>query len=127
MYPNSGVVEVRQISWPHVVLLSFLSFCLLTAVVILALADKDVGAILTAVTAFLIIILGALGFSAKSQIESKVDSVAGKADQARDAANGNQTRLMMMVERLQTQVTDLALRVPAPPPLDQPSDNDPKV
>jgi len=110
-----------------VVLLSFLSFCLLTAVVILALADKDVGAILTAVTAFLIIILGALGFSAKSQIESKVDTVAGKADQARDAANGNQTRLMMMVERLQTQVTDLALRVPTPPTQDQPSDNDPKV
>jgi membrane protein implicated in regulation of membrane protease activity len=93
---------VRNVTWPQVVLLSVISVSLLAAVTVLALAGRDVGAILSAISAFLVLIIGAMGFSQSQKISTQMNEV-------KEQGNGRLEQLMEDNKRLHEQVTALAL------------------
>ena len=123
---DQAVVPVRNLTWQQVILMLGLGVCMTVTVIFLAVKDKDVASILSAVSAFILAVVVGLGWSAKSQIEAKVDSVSNKTDQVKDVANGRTTELMEMVKNLQNEIAELhksnvALALTQPPPTqDQP-------
>lgn len=112
---------MRNLTWQQVILILGLGVCMTVTVIFLAVKDKDVASILSAVSAFILAIVVGLGWAAKSQIESKMDSVSSKTDAVKEVANGRTTELMEMVKGLQTEIAELhksnvALALTQPPP-----------
>jgi flagellar motor component MotA len=118
---------MRQVQWQMVVLILGLSVCMTGVIIVLAINNKDVSAVLSAVSVFILAIVGALGWSAKSQIESKVDVVSRQTDSVKDLTNGQQAKLMDMIKDLHDKLSDLqekntalALGTTPPPPSQSP-------
>ncbi len=98
---------MKQISWPQAILTLGLALILMAGVVVLALNDKDVGAILGAVAAVAVVVMSGLGFNLKHTL-----------DQVKDISNGRMTDLLEDNKRLNERVTALAMNI-VPPPLDE--------
>lgn len=105
----SQVPPMKQVTWPQVILVLGLSTLLLTAVIILSIMNKDVGAVLAAVAVVLLSVLGVFGVDARNKLDHKMDQV-------KEISNGRLTDALYMVEKLQAQVTAFALSQPPPPP-----------
>ncbi len=99
------VPEVKTLSWSMIVLVLGITLLLLSAVVILALAGKDVATIFGAVGAVVIAVGTAFGWSIHQQL-----------GQVKEVANGRMTDVINQNKELQNQVTTLALRLPPPIP-----------
>lgn len=98
-----GEPQVKTLSWSMIVLILGIAFMLLAAVVILALAGKDVATIFGAVGAVIIAVGTAFGWSIHQQL-----------GQVKEQANGRMTDILNQNKDLQAQVTALALRVQPP-------------
>jgi hypothetical protein len=93
-----------QITWPQATVIIALALMLMTSVTVLALNNKDVSAILSAVGGIILVVGGLFGFS----LHNKVDRVE-------TMANGRLTEQIEMNQKLQEQVRGLALLVQPPP------------
>lgn len=93
-----------QITWPQAVVVLGLTAMLMTSVTILALHNKDVGAVLSAVGGILLVVAGLFGYS----LHNKVDRVE-------TMANGRLTEQIEANRELQNKVQALALLVQPPP------------
>lgn len=101
MYAGSIEQPMKQVTTPQVILILGSAFIIMSAVVLLALFDKDVSAILQAVTTFAVVLLGGLGIHQSA-----------KLDQVKDVANGRLTEIIEDNKRLNDKLTALALLVP---------------
>ena len=100
---------MKQVTWPQVILVLGLSTLLLTAVIILSIMNKDVGAVLAAVAVVLLSVLGVFGVDARNKLDHKMDQV-------KEVANGRLTDALNMIAKQQAQITALALASQPPPP-----------
>ena len=100
-----GEPQVKTLSWSMIVLILGITFMLLTAVVILALSNKDVVTIFGAVGAVVIAVGAAFGWNIHQQL-----------GQVKEQANGRMTDILNQNKDLQAQVTAMALRLPPPGP-----------
>ena len=89
---------MKEVSWPQAFLLVSLSTLLIGGIVVLALTDKDWGAMMAVAAAVVVPILGAFGISIHQNLQ-----------QVKDVANGRLTELLDDNKRLHAQVTALAL------------------
>jgi protein-S-isoprenylcysteine O-methyltransferase Ste14 len=92
-----------SLTWPQAVVILGLAFMLLTAVTILALAGRDVTAILGAVGTVVVMVAGLFGLT-----------IHNKLDRAENIANGRLTDALEQNAKLQEQVRQLALMVQPP-------------
>lgn len=91
---------------PHVIWASVaIILILLVGTVVLSINDKDITAIITLAGLIAVPVLSAFGVA-----------IYQKMDQVREASNGNQDKLLSMIQELQTTVTGLALQVKPPEP-----------
>jgi len=97
-----------QLTWPQAIVVLGLAAMLMTSVTVLALNNKDVGAILSAVGGIILVVGGLFGYS----LHNKVDRVE-------TMANGRLTEQMELNQKLHEKVQALALLV-QPPPLPDP-------
>jgi hypothetical protein len=102
-----------QITWPQATVIIALALMLMTSVTVLALNNKDVSAILSAVGGIILVVGGLFGFS----LHNKVDRVE-------TMTNGRLTEQIEANQKLQDQVRSLALLV-TPPPLPEPPSQTP--
>jgi hypothetical protein len=96
-----------QITWQQATVVIALALMLMTSVTVLALNNKDVSAILSAVGGIILVVGGLFGFS----LHNKVDRVE-------TMTNGRLTEQIEANQKLQEQVRALALLVQPPPSLD---------
>ncbi len=104
---------VKQISWPQVALILGLTTALVGGVTLLALNDKSITDIITVVALVVVPILGGLGIQFGQSVHEKLDQV-------KEVANGRLTAVMEQNEKLQAQVTALALAMAPPPEIEGP-------
>ena len=97
-----------QLTWPQAVVILGLALMLMTSVTVLALNNKDVGAILSAVGGIILVVGGLFGFSLHNKV-GRVETIA----------NGRLTEQIEMNQKLQEKIQALALLV-TPPPLPEP-------
>lgn len=107
--PPPAEPPMKHFTWPQVALILGITCMVLTAVVILAALDKDVGAILGAVGIAMGVLFAALGIN-----------TANKVDQVKELTNGRISEILNMVKDLQDSNTAIALQVPPPPPTSTP-------
>lgn len=91
---------MKNLNWQQIVLFLGITFMLLAAVVILALAGKDVATIFGAVGAVVIAVATAFGVNIHNQL-----------GQVKELTNGRMTDVINQNKDLQNQVTALALRL----------------
>lgn len=105
---------MKQVTTQQVILLLGLAFITGTVVVLLALFDKDVQAILTSVATISVMVLGALGWSKANSIQRDVGDV-------KTLSNGRIERLEQHNKDLQSTITSLAMlaQPPAQPPAEE--------
>lgn len=96
--------------WASVVII----FILVAGVVALVINGKDVDAIKDLAVLIAIPVLSAFGVSIYLKVDQSAEKTDTKLDQVKEATNGNNDRLLRMVEDLHNRNTDLALQV-APP------------
>lgn len=106
-------LPVKQVTWPQVILLLGLTTTLVGGIVLLSLNNKSVTDILAVAALVVIPILGGLGLQFGTQIQHKLDKV-------QETANGRLTAVMEQNEKLQAQVTALAMAVIPPPEIEPP-------
>ena len=94
------------ITWQQAIVVLGLTAMLMTSVTLLALNNKDVGAVLSAVGGILLVVAGLFGYS----LHNKVDRVE-------TMANGRLTEQIEMNQKLQEKIQALALLVQPPPDL----------
>lgn len=92
---------MKDLKLPHAIVISVILLVLGT----LAFFEKDAAVFVGGAIA----LLGAMGFIISQQSDIKADASA-----IRQQTNGNNEKLLQMVEDLQLQVRELALRVPPP-------------
>jgi amino acid permease len=90
-----------QLTWPQAAVVLGLAAMLMTSVTVLALNNKDVGAILSAVGGIVLVIGGLFGYS----LHNKVDRVV-------TIANGRLTEQIEENKKLNEKVQALALQIP---------------
>lgn len=106
-----GNPELRDITWPQVVLALGVTSLFFGTVVALAFANKDVVTIVNSAVLLLVLILGTLGWRQQERTEAKVDQV-------REVSNGRLTAAMDLskqkdeeIRNLHEQVAALSLKV----------------
>lgn len=105
-----AVPEMKQVNVPQVVLILGMSLILMAGVVILAVNNKDVGAILGAVAAVGLGVAAAFGMTLNH-----------KVDQVKEMTNGRMTEVMADNKALNEKVAALSMLIQPP---DLPSSND---
>lgn len=100
---------------PHIVWASVAVIFILTGgVVALVINGKDVDAIKDLAVLIAIPVLSAFGVSIYQKVDHAAERTDGKLDEVRQATNGNNDKLLKMVESLYNQNTNLALQVTPP-------------
>lgn len=103
-----ATVEQRmKVTWPQVTLILGTMFLFFTTVVILTKFGVNAEAVMTTCVLLLLTVLGVLGYKSQGQIQEKVDQV-------KELSNGRITSLEEKNDRLQQQVTDMALKMQPP-------------
>jgi len=91
---------------PHAIWASVtIIIVLLAGTVVLSLNNKDITVVITLAGLLAVPVLAALGVA-----------IYQKMDQVKEASNGNQDKLLKMIQELQSTVTGLALQVKPPEP-----------
>lgn len=100
---------------PHVIWASVAIVVVLVAgVVILAITNKDVGEIEHLAILVALPILSAFGVAIYQKMDQTAENANTKLEQVKEATNGNNGKLLEMVQDLHQTVTNLALQVPVP-------------
>lgn len=94
-----------QLSWPLATVIIALAFMVMTSVTILALKGADIGAILGAVGALVVVVASIFGVN-----------LHNKMDRVETISNGRLSEQIEQNQKLQEQVRELALRLPPPSP-----------
>ena len=89
-----------QLTWPQAAVVISLAFMVMASVTVLALANKDVTAVMSAVGGIVIIVAGLFGYN----LHNKVDRVE-------NISNGRLTEQIERNDKLTEQVRQLALLV----------------
>lgn len=92
---------MKDLRWPHVAVV----LGALAVLGTLAYFEKDSATVVTGV----VVLLGVMGFVAHQQSEIKQT-----ASVIKEQTNGTNSELLRIIERLQAEKTELALRVPPP-------------
>lgn len=108
-------VPVRDLSWKSIALVLGLSTILLTAVLILTLNNKDVGAVLGVFSTVFLVVVSVFGVDRSNKLDAKLDQV-------HDMSNGQLTSLREENKRLNDEKVALALQIQriALPPQESP-------
>jgi hypothetical protein len=101
----TAVAEVRQVTYPQVVLILGLSAILMTGIIILSINGLDVAAIFSAVAIVALTVMGALGINLKHSV-----------DQVKDLSNGRLDAMTKDNKELHQKLQDLAMRLPSSDP-----------
>lgn len=107
--------EVRNVTWPQVVLTLGIVTLLLMTVVSLAIMKLNVTEVLAAVVLSMTTLLGLLGWQKTNTVEQKIDQVKEISNGRLSDAIEAQKRLQEEYKALSRQYAELALRVPVPP------------
>jgi uncharacterized membrane protein len=97
-----------KVTWPQVTLILGTMALFFATLIILTKLQVDAAAIMTTCVLLLLSVLGVLGYRSQGELREKVDQV-------KELSNGRITELNARNEQLQTQVTEMALRLPPPP------------
>ena len=106
--------EVKQVTWPQVILLLGLTTALVGGVTLLALNDKNVTDVLAVVVLVVLPILGGLGIQFTNSVQSKLDKVQETANGRLTEVMDNNKQLHEENKRLQAQVAALAMQITPP-------------
>lgn len=96
-----------KVTWPQVTLILGTMLLFFGTLVGLTLLKVDAAAIMTTCVLLLLSVLGVLGYRSQGELREKVDQV-------KELSNGRITDLQDKNERLQQQVTDMALQMQPP-------------